>query len=111
MALCDGAGNTQLAAKRVLALFEKLIAEASIEELTDADSWKRWTKVLDSSLLGGAQSTFISVAVVGQIATGVCVGDSRAYLIDRDGRCQILTEGAPKQRLGSGAINPFSLQF
>ena len=108
---CDGAGNAQLAAKRVLTLFEKLVAEASVEELTEAVSWKRWAKVLDSSLLGGAQSTFLGVSVVEQLATGVCVGDSRAYLIDRDGHCQILTEGAAKQRLGSGAINPFSLRL
>lgn len=111
MALCDGAGNAQLAAKRVLALFEKLVGSASVEELRDAASWKSWAKLLDSSLLGGAQSTFISVAVVGQIATGVCVGDSRAYLIHRDGRCQILTEGAAKQRLGSGAIHPCPLRL
>ncbi len=111
VALCDGAGNAQLAAKRVLTLFEKLVAEECVEELVDAVNWKRWAKILDSSLLGGAQSTFISLAVVGQVATGVCVGDSRAYLIDRDGRCQISTEGAAKQRLGSGAINPFSLRF
>ena len=110
-ALCDGAGNAQLAAKKVLAMFEKLASEASAEQISEAATWERWAKVLDSSLLGGAQSTFVSVAVVEQLAIGVCVGDSRAYVVDREGRCRIPTEDAAKQRLGSGAITPFPLRL
>jgi serine/threonine protein phosphatase PrpC len=108
VALCDGAGNAELAAKRVLALFEKLVAAASPEQLTDAAAWEHWIKILDLSLLGSSQSTFVGVTVVGQLVVGACAGDSRAYLLDRDGRCHILTEGASKQRLGSGAVQPFT---
>lgn len=111
VALCDGAGNAQLAAKKVLTLFEKLVGEAAVEQLSEAPTWASWAKLLDSSLMGGAQSTFVSVGIVGQRAVGVCVGDSRAYLIDREGRCRILTEEAKKYRLGSGAVVPFPLQL
>jgi serine/threonine protein phosphatase PrpC len=111
VALCDGAGNAELAAKRVLALFEKLVAAASPEQLTDAAAWEHWIKILDLSLLGSSQSTFVGVTVVGQLVVGACAGDSRAYLLDRDGRCHILTEGASKQRLGSGAVQPFTSRF
>ena len=91
-----------MGARRVLALFQKLIGEASPNQLIDEDMWMRWTLTLDSSLLGSAQSTLLSVAMVGQMAVGVCVGDSRAYLLDGEGQCRIVTEGAAKQRLGSG---------
>ena len=33
---------------------------------------------------------------------GAYVGDRQAYLIDRDGECQLLTQEASKFRLGSG---------
>jgi len=111
VALCDGAGNAELAAKRVLALFGKLIAAASAEQLTDAAAWEHWIKILDSSLLGGSQSTFVGATVVGQLVVGACASDSRAYLLDREGRCQILTKGASKQHLGSGAVQPFTFRL
>ena len=110
-ALCDGAGNAERAAKRVLSLFEKLLSEATPTQLTEASTWAKWTKLLDSSLLGGAQSTFIGVAIVGSEAIGACVGDSRAYLLNRDGHCRIVTDGASKHRLGSGQAQPFPLRL
>ena len=62
--LCDGAGNAQQAAKRVLTLFEKLLIEAPNEEVLDHATWRKWVKLLDSSLLGGNQSTFVAVAII-----------------------------------------------
>jgi serine/threonine protein phosphatase PrpC len=113
-ALCDGAGNAEQAAKRVLRLFETHFKEATPDQIQSADTWASWVKLLDSSLLGGAQSTFLAVAVVDRDVpnnvTGVCVGDSRAYLITRDGQCRILTEGASKHRLGSGTARAFPIQ-
>jgi serine/threonine protein phosphatase PrpC len=106
-ALADGAGNAERAAKRVLTLFEKLLGEATAEQIAAAETWAKWTKLLDSSLLGGAQSTLLAAAFRGSEGAGVCVGDSRAYLINREGQCRILTEGAPKHRLGSGQAQPF----
>jgi hypothetical protein len=110
-ALADGAGNAERAAKRVLTLFEKLLNEATPEQIKEAGTWAKWVKLLDSSLLGGAQSTFLAVAIVGNEAVGACDGDSRAYLVNRDGQCRIVTEGASKQRLGSGAALPLPIRL
>src|SRR5258708_33283931 len=109
-ALCDGAGNAERAAKRVLALFEKLLNEATQQQITAADSWTKWIKLLDSSLLGAAQSTFLALAFTANEAVGVCVGDSRLYHLNREGQCRILTEGASKQRLLNGASQPFPIR-
>lgn len=110
-ALCDGAGNAERAAKRVLTLFEKLLNEAAPEQITDAEVWARWVKLLDSSLLGGSQSTFVALAIMGSEAIGVCAGDSRAYVINRAGQCRILTDGAAKHRLGSGQAQAFPIRL
>ncbi|MFI5094766.1 MAG: PP2C family protein-serine/threonine phosphatase [Candidatus Acidiferrales bacterium] len=110
-ALADGAGNAERAAKRVLALFEKLLNEATLDQVSEAATWAKWVKLLDSSLLGGAQSTFVAVTLAGNEVVGASVGDSRAYLINREGQCRIVTEGASKQRLGSGAAKPFPIRL
>jgi serine/threonine protein phosphatase PrpC len=80
--------------------------ETTPEQVTEAPTWATWIKLLDSSLLGGAQSTFLALALAANEAVGVSVGDSRAYVINRDGRCRIVNEGASKQRLGSGQAQP-----
>jgi serine/threonine protein phosphatase PrpC len=108
-ALADGAGNAERAAKRVPSPFEKLIGEATPEQVGAVETWVKWVKVLDSALLGSAQRTFIAVAVVGGEIVGACAGDSRAYLINRDGLCRILSDGASKQRLGSGQAQAFPI--
>jgi serine/threonine protein phosphatase PrpC len=95
-ALCDGAGNAQQAAKKVLKLFEKLFRYANPEQLSIPATWTNWVRLLDSSLLGGAQSTFLAITVLDGQAIGACAGDSRAYLLTRDGDCRILTDGASK---------------
>jgi len=100
--LCDGAGNAEQAARGVPRLFEKLLNESTPEKITAAETWTRWAKLLDSSLLSGAQSTFLAIALASNEAVGIAVGDSRAYLINREGQCRIVNEGASKQRLGSG---------
>ena len=110
VALCDGAGNAQRAAKRVLTLFEKLFQDSTPEQIVDEQAWAGWIKLLDSALLGGTQSTFVGVALVEGIAIGACAGDSRAYLLDREGACRILTEGADKHRLGSGEAIAFPIR-
>lgn len=110
IALADGAGNAERVAKRVLSLFEKLLGEAVPAEIEDDKTWAKWVRLLDSSLLGGPQCTFLALALQGSDAIGACVGDSRAYLVDRDGKCRILTDGAAKHRLGSGKAQPFPLR-
>jgi serine/threonine protein phosphatase PrpC len=101
-AVCDGAGNAEQAARRVLREFRRLFAGAAGEEVARFPTWAGWVRMLDLSLGGGTQSTFTAVTVVGQRLLGASVGDSRAYLIDRDGQLQLLSEQAPRPRLGSG---------
>ena len=105
--ICDGAGNAQRSAKKVCSLFEKLISEPA--EMTDPATWQRWIKILDSSLLGAHQSTFVGVAIVGTQLVGASVGDSRLYLFDRDGELRILTEST--KRLGSGHAEAFMIRY
>jgi len=103
--LCDGAGNAEQAARKVLRVFQQLFNETTPADLERFSTWTGWVGLLDSALLGGAQSTFIGAAVLDRRVVGVAVGDSRAYLIDRDGNIRILTgaDGAAgKARLGSG---------
>lgn len=108
-ALCDGSGNAQGVAKRALGVFKKLMSEATPETISQFTTWSAWAKTLDSTLLGGPQSTFISVSVIGHRAVGCCAGDSRLYKVQPDGVIQILTEEAPKYRLGSGQVQPFPI--
>jgi serine/threonine protein phosphatase PrpC len=110
-ALCDGADNAEQAARRVLRLFERLFNESTPEQMAEAGTWTRWVKLLDSSLLGGAQSTFLVVAFAANEAVGVAVGDSRAYLINREGQCRIVNQGPSKHLLGSGQAHPFLIRL
>lgn len=110
-ALCDGAGDARRAAKRTLQTFEKYFKQATQEEIVTFPTWSRWVKLLDSSLLGGDQSTFIAVAVLEGRIVGTCVGDSRLYKVNRDGEISIPSEGAAKFRLGSGRVQPFPLHL
>jgi len=108
-ALCDGSGNAQGVAKRALGMFKKLVSEATPESVSQFMTWATWAKILDSALLGGPQSTLVSVAVIGQRVVGCCAGDSRLYRVIADGTIQILTEEAPRFRLGSGLVDPFPI--
>ncbi len=107
-ALCDGAGNAERAAKRALGLFGKLIAEATPAQIAQPEAWAGWVRLLDSALLGGGQSTFVALALADGQIVGACAGDSRAYHFTRDGAGSILTESAPKFRLGSGRAQAFT---
>jgi len=102
VALCDGAGKAQLAAQKALRLFGKLYREAEPEAIERFPTWAGWVRVLDSALLGGAQSTFLAAAVIGDRVVGACVGDSRAYLIDREGRASIVAGAGGQVKAGSG---------
>ena len=105
-ALCDGSGAAGQVAKRALKTFENQIGQAMLEEVGRFPTWANWTRLLDSSLLGGAQSTFVAVALLNGRIVGVCAGDSRLYHLPLEGEIQILTEEASKFRLGSGKVDP-----
>jgi serine/threonine protein phosphatase PrpC len=85
-----------------------LVRETPPEKILQPETWVKWSKKLDSSLLGGTESTFVSVAVVGNKLIGVSVGDSRAYLVGAAGGVKILSASTQKARLGSGHIQPFT---
>ena len=106
MALCDGAGNAQSVAKRVLGLLEMRMREVSLGQLLREETWSRWGKGLDSTLLGGPEATLVAAAAAGDQVIGVCVGDSRAYLVPFEGGLRLLTGTASKARLGSGQTTP-----
>lgn len=110
-ALCDGSGNAQGVAKRALGIFQRLVGEVRPEEMTQFATWSSWAKVLDSALMGGPQSTFLAVAVVGDRVVGSCAGDSRLYRLTLDGGIEIVTEEASKYRLGSGLVVPFPIHL
>lgn len=109
VALADGAGQAEQAARRALRQFERLLGTAQDGEIATFPAWARWLRGLDAGMAGGAQSTLVALAMLGGRVLGAAVGDSRAYLWTRDGELALLTEGAAKQRLGSGAVEPFPI--
>ena len=105
-ALADGSGNAQQVARRALGVFERLMSEATGDQVALFSTWENWVRLLDSALLGGPQSTFLAIAVLDERVVGACAGDSRLYLLPGEGEVRILTEDAPKARLGSGKAAP-----
>ena len=108
-ALADGSGNAQQVARRALGVFERLIAEAEADQVALFSTWENWVRLLDSALLGGPQSTFLAMAALEGRVVGACAGDSRLYLLTEEGEVRILTEEAPKARLGSGQVAPLAI--
>jgi len=108
-AICDGSGASGGVAKRALKILGGLAFHSPVEEFEKFHSWANWTHLMDSALLGGAQSTFVAVAILNNRVVGVCAGDSRLYRLTVDGEVQILTEGSSKFRLGSGKVDPFPI--
>lgn len=104
-AVFDGQGNAEGAAKKAARQLERLYTET----LGRLDRTRN-AKLLDSHLLGANKSTMVAADIVEDDVSVCAVGDSRAYLV-RDGQAKILTEGASKQQLGSGAIQPLVKQF
>jgi serine/threonine protein phosphatase PrpC len=109
--VCDGAGNAQLAARRVVGLIERWLAEATLGQLLVGDVWLHWSHLADSALLGGAECTLAAISMVGAEARGVVVGDSRVYLLPADGGCQLVSEPVSVHRLGSGEVVPQRVEF
>jgi serine/threonine protein phosphatase PrpC len=106
IALSDGAGNAQSAARRALSLFEMRLLEAPLAQLLRDETWICWVRSLDSALLGGSEATFVAAAVVGDQVIGAVAGDSRAYLTPLEGPVRLLTGSASKARLGSSETAP-----
>lgn len=99
--VCDGAGRADGAAQRACDLFRRLLAEAPLDRLGQIETWLGWVSVLDASLIGVGESTFIACAILENRILGCFVGDSRAY-IHGDGETRLLTDSSSKRRLGTG---------
>jgi serine/threonine protein phosphatase PrpC len=110
-ALCDGAGNAEQSAKKVLRLFQQLFNKTTLGKVLTLETWAGWVRVLDSSILGIAESTFIGVSVIGKQVIGAYAGDSRAYVIENEGECKLITTIANKFRLGSGKTEPVPINI
>lgn len=110
IALCDGAGNAQGVAKRALSLLQTFLREATLGEVLREETWIRWTKSLDSALLGGPETTLLAATVIGNQVAGVVVGDSRSYRVPLDGPTEVVTSKASKARLGSGEAQAVPLR-
>jgi serine/threonine protein phosphatase PrpC len=104
-AVFDGQGNAEGAAKKAARQLERLYTESG-----GRVDWTRTAKLLDSHLLGANKSTMVAASIVEEVISICAVGDSRAYLV-RDGQPNILTGGASKQKLGSGAVQPLIKEF
>jgi serine/threonine protein phosphatase PrpC len=104
-AVFDGQGNAEGAAKKAARQLERLYTESASRL-----DWARTAKLLDSHLLGSNKSTMVAASLAEDVISICAVGDSRAYLV-RGGQANILTEGASKRQMGSGAIQPLVKQF
>jgi serine/threonine protein phosphatase PrpC len=108
--LCDGAGSAARAAKKVLQLFQKHYRDSTARLIADQLTWLNWVQTLDAALLKGPPSTFLAVAILDTLAAGVCVGNSRAYLVNATGESRHVTEGAGKHQLGSCKAVPLPIR-
>jgi serine/threonine protein phosphatase PrpC len=109
LALADGAGAAEQAARRALRELERLVAAATIEEIASFRSWSGWFHAIDAVLAGGGETTLIALVQLDGRLLGAGCGDSRAYLWDAEGRLRLLTEGCCKRRLGSGEVTPCAI--
>jgi serine/threonine protein phosphatase PrpC len=107
-AVCDGAGNAEQAARKVVRQLERFVRQATGPQFLEAATWAEWARKLDSFLLGGNESTLLAVGVAGDQLCGVSAGDSQAYLLRADGGLEYLTTSTQKARLGSGEVRPFT---
>ena len=113
-AVFDGAGNAGQAARRVASFFQNLIRDQP-EKAGEAEAWAAWVRLMDSHLMGGAQSTFVGAAVPDPGAARVVggyAGNARAYVAGEEGIKLVTAESAPA-RLGSGSVEgrTFSLDL
>ena len=104
--VCDGAGNAQSVARRVIGLLKLRLAETTLGQALASDLWSQWARLVDSALLGDSECTLAAIHMIGTEARGVVVGDSRIYLLPEDGGCRLLAEPLSKARLGSGEVEP-----
>jgi serine/threonine protein phosphatase PrpC len=106
-AVFDGTGMAERSAQ-VAARNFKLQIKDQQEKVADPLAWANWVKLMDSHLMGLAQSAFVGVAVTNEATSsvvGAWAGDSRAYVFGEKGT-NLLTPSTSPRRLGSGLCKP-----
>ena len=112
LAIADGAGAAEGVARRVLRGFERWTVETPAEEIATFAPWSRFVQTTDLGMAGGGrEATFAALAFLEDRIVGVVVGDSRIVLWRRDGDLDLVSEGAPKWRLGSGVAQPWPIHL
>ncbi|HKS83528.1 MAG TPA: PP2C family serine/threonine-protein phosphatase [Candidatus Acidoferrales bacterium] len=109
-ALCDGVGNPHRVAKKVLQAFQKLCRASTQHHIADPSTWTAWVRALDSGIEKEYFSTFAAVVILDTVAVGACAGNSRVFLVTREGDCRHITQGADRNTLGSGKAVPFPIR-
>ncbi len=105
-AVCDGAEAAAGVAKRALFLLDAAIRAMTLGQALDPAVWGRLAKQVDRALAGGAETTLVAAAILGDQLIGVICGDSRAYLVPLEGPTTVLSDQPSKLRLGSGEVSP-----
>jgi hypothetical protein len=78
-AVFDGARIAEKAAQVVVRFFKALIKDEA-EKVSDPSVWIKWVRLMDSHIMGMAQSTFVGVAITDEkngSVVGAYAGDSR----------------------------------
>ncbi len=110
-AVADGAGGLgggARAARLVVEGFEGVVGEMAPGDATP-ELWCEFLVRLDAQLQrdsDAGESTAVVAVLRDHEVVGASVGDSEAWVMGRDGACEVLTSGQQKSRLGSGRANP-----
>ncbi len=111
-AVFDGVGNAEQAAHHAARFFKAIIKDQAVRVI-DLNAWAGWVRLMDSQLMGGAQSTFVGVAVPDVdegLIVGAYAGNSRAYIVGEEGVRLVTAESSPG-RLGSGRAQGKTFMF
>lgn len=103
-AVLDGAGKAGQIAARVAQMLEHALTEVTLQAAALDATWRSLVRRLDmqaGSGSGGATTTVVLAAIVGDEAVVTSAGDSFAVYVPLDGAARILSETS-KRRLGSG---------
>ena len=112
LVVADGAGGTSGGAEAA-ELAVRLIVERTSALPATAELWCKLLASVDGTIASsghGGETTLVAALVDGQGVRGASVGDSGAWLVDRNGGVDLTRAQRRKPLLGSGAAvaTPFS---
>jgi len=111
--VADGAGGISGGARASAAVVEtaRAVAENPTLDVHDTDLWATLLKEADSTMAAktAGETTAVIVVVGPNGLTGISVGDSEAWIVDRTS-IDDLTRSQERLRLGSGRATPVAFQ-